>query len=80
VRIERVVLEHHGDVAVGRIDKVDHAVADADLAPRDRFQTRDHAQQGGLAAARWPDKHDEFAVGDVDGHVVHGMNARCRNP
>ena len=34
VRIERVVLEHHGDVAVGRLDLVDDALADRDLARR----------------------------------------------
>ena len=32
VRIERVVLEHHGDVALFGRDVVDDAVADADLA------------------------------------------------
>ena len=32
VRVERVVLEHHGDVAVLGLELVDHAVADADLA------------------------------------------------
>ena len=34
VRIERVVLEHHGDVALLRRQVVDHAVADADFAAR----------------------------------------------
>ena len=32
VRIERVVLEHHRDVALGRLDVVDDALADADFA------------------------------------------------
>ena len=32
VRIERVVLEHHGDVAVGRLHVVDVLAADADGA------------------------------------------------
>jgi hypothetical protein len=32
MRIERVVLEHHRDVALGRLDVVDDALADADLA------------------------------------------------
>ena len=32
MRIERVILEHHGDVALGRLDLVDDAPADIDLA------------------------------------------------
>ena len=32
VLVERVVLEHHGDVAVARRQVVDHPLADADLA------------------------------------------------
>ena len=32
VLVERVVLEHHGDVAVARRQMVDHPVADADVA------------------------------------------------
>ena len=35
VRVERVVLEHHGDVAVARRVVVDHAAVDGDLAARD---------------------------------------------
>jgi hypothetical protein len=45
VRVERVVLEHHRDVALGRLELVDHAVADADLAAGDLLQARHHAQQ-----------------------------------
>ena len=73
VRIERVVLEHHGDVALFRRHVVDDAVADADLAAGDVLQPRDHAQQGGLAAAGGADQHDELAV--VDGHVTPWMTA-----
>jgi hypothetical protein len=61
VRVERVVLEHHGDVAVARLELVDDAPADG-ISPGDRLQPRDHAQQGGLAAARRADDDDELAV------------------
>ena len=36
LRIERVVLEHHRDVAVLRVEVVDHAVPDGDVAGGDR--------------------------------------------
>jgi hypothetical protein len=51
MRVERVVLEHHGDVALRGFELVDHALADADLAAGNFFQAGDHAQQRGLAAA-----------------------------
>src|SRR3546814_6995236 len=39
----------------------DVAVADADAARGGRVQSRDHAQRGRLAAARWPQQHGEAA-------------------
>ena len=51
VRIERIVLEHHGDVAIHRRHFVDHPVVDADLAGSNGFEAGDHAQGRGLAAA-----------------------------
>jgi hypothetical protein len=45
VRVERVVLEHHRDVALLGRHVVDHAVADADLARGDLLEAGDHAQQ-----------------------------------
>src|SRR5450756_362167 len=71
VRVERVVLEHHGDVALLRRHLVDHAPADLDLAARYLLQAGDHAQQRGLAAARRADQHAELSVLDPDIHAVH---------
>ena len=65
VRIQRVVLEHHRDVALGRLEVVDDAAADRDLAAGDLLQPGDHAQQRALAAAGRPDDDDELAVGDL---------------
>ena len=66
VRIERVVLEHHRDVALLRRHAVDDVAADRDLALADLLEPRDHAQQRRLAAARRTDQHAELAVGDLD--------------
>ena len=60
-RVERVGLEHHGDVPVLRLDVVDQTIADADLAGGDRLEPRDHRQQGGFAATRRPHERDELA-------------------
>ena len=37
-----------------------------------RFQTGDHAQQGGLARAGWPEQSDQFACADLQAYVIHG--------
>ena len=66
VRVQRVILEHHGDVAVAGGDVVDHAVADAQLPGRDGLQPGHHAQGRALAAPGRADENDELAV-------VHGQ-------
>ena len=42
MRVERVVLEHHGDVAVLRWNIVDDVAADRDVAIGDVFEPCDH--------------------------------------
>ena len=64
VRVERVVLEDHRDVAVLRRQVVDDLVADPHGAVGDVLEPGDHAERRRLAAARRPDEHDELAVGD----------------
>ncbi len=62
VRVEGIVLEHHGDVPVLGWDVVHHPIADLQLALADVLQPGDHPQQGGLAAPRRADEHHELAV------------------
>ena len=52
VRVERIGLEDHGDVAVLRSDIVDNAVADQDAPIGHLLEAGKHAQRSGLAAAR----------------------------
>ena len=70
VRVQRVVLEHHRDVAFLGLQVVDAAVADADLTAGDLLEPGNHPQQRRLAAARRPDQHRERAIGDVDVDTV----------
>jgi hypothetical protein len=74
VRVERVALEHHRDVAVLRLEVVDHASVDHDLAAADVLQAREHAQQRRLAAARRADQHHELAVGDVEAQALDDLD------
>ena len=76
VRVERVGLEDHGDVARARRQVVDHPAADADLAAGDLLEPRDHAQRRGLAAAGGADQRDELAVGDLEVDAVDDLERR----
>ena len=49
MRIQRVVLEHHRDVAIFRLLVVAHDAVDLQRAAANVLQTRDHAQRRGLA-------------------------------
>src|SRR5262249_47104945 len=74
----RIVLEHHADVAQMRRQPVDPPVGEADLAGIELAEARDHAQQRGLAAARWPQQREELALADVEIDGAHTAEAaRC---
>ena len=66
VRIERVGLEHHGELALGRRLAGHVAAVDVDRAAAGVLQPGDQPQQRGLAAARRADEDDELAVLDVE--------------
>ena len=73
VWIERIVLEHHRDVAVSRPHVVDDLAADLDLTVADILEPGDGAEKRALAAARRPDQHGELAVGNVEVDAAHRL-------
>ena len=75
MRIQRVRLEHHRDVAILRLEVVDDPVADLQLTAGDRLEAGDHPQRRRLAAARRPDEDEELAVGDVERQDRDGLEA-----
>ena len=72
VRVERVALEDHGDVAVLRRDVIDHAVADQEPAVADLLKAGHATERGRLAAAGRSDQDEELAIIDLEVEVVHG--------
>jgi len=69
VRVERVVLEHHREVAIlGRL-VVHPLAADVQFALADVLQTHDHPKQRRLPTAGWADQDDELPVCDVQADV-----------
>ena len=74
MRIERVVLEHHGDVALARRHVVHDLAVDDDFASGHRFEPGDHSKNCALAAAGRSDEHDELAVGDLEVDAVDDLN------
>jgi hypothetical protein len=74
VRIERVVLEHHGDPAGGSVDIVDNFAFNAQVTRCDLLQAGDHPQQRGLATAGRPDKDTELAMLDVEVDIMNDLD------
>src|SRR5207244_9192098 len=70
VRIERVILEYHRDIAVLRRDVVDPALADVNVAARNFFQAGDHAKSRRFAATGRTNQHNELAIGNFEIHIV----------
>ncbi|MEH2542427.1 hypothetical protein V1287_006361 [Bradyrhizobium sp. AZCC 1699] len=74
MRIERVVLKHHRDIAILRWHVVDDVAADHDVAVGDIFQAGDHPQRCRLSAPRWSDQHHELMVRDVEVDAAHRLD------
>jgi hypothetical protein len=70
MRVKRIVLEHHGDIAILGRQGVDHLVANADFAGRNVFKPGQHSQERRFPAAGRADKDDEFAILDFDVHAL----------
>ncbi len=73
--IQSVVLEHHGDIAILGSNIVHQLVADVQFAVADFFQTGNHAQGGGLTAARGADQNDKFLIFNFQVEIAYGGDA-----
>ena len=78
VRVERVALEHHRDVALGRRQVRDVAAVDQDLTGGRLLEPGDHAQRRRLAAPARADQHDHLAGRDRQIEVGDHRHGRRR--
>ncbi|MNH99434.1 hypothetical protein D3C73_522050 [compost metagenome] len=62
--IKRVVLKHHGDIAIAGRQIGHFAVADEDLAFGGRLQTCQDLQHGRLTAAGGADQYNKLSIFD----------------
>ena len=74
MRIERIVLEHHRDVAILRVEVVHHPLADLDPPAGDFLETGDHPQQRRFPASRRTDQNDELPVARLDVDVANDLH------
>src|SRR5689334_22517804 len=65
MRIERVVLEHHGDVAVAGLEIIGEPAGNMDLAGAQLIEAGNELEERALAAARRPQEGDELARRDI---------------
>ena len=79
VRVERVVLEDHRDVAVASGGSSVTSRSPMQIAPGvDLLEPGEHPQRGRLAGARRADEHHQLAVRDVEVERVDRRRRRCR--
>src|SRR4029079_927943 len=70
VRVERIVLKHHGDIAVLRLQMIDRLAVDANFSRGNLFETGDHAERRRFAATRGADEDHELAVLDPQIEII----------
>ncbi len=74
MRVQRVVLEHHRDVAVLRRGVADIDAPDHDRAARQLLQSGHQPQERRLPAAGGADEHHELPLADLEADVVDRLD------
>ena len=75
VRIQSVVLEYHGDVAILGSNIVYELIADVEFAVGNLFETCNHTQGGGLTTTGRTNENDKFLIFDVQAEITYSSNA-----
>ena len=74
MRVKRIALENHGDVAARRRNIADGPGSDSDFAVGGIVETGEQSQQGAFAAPRGTDKHQKLAIDDRQIQLTNYLN------
>ncbi len=75
IREQGILLEHHADAAVPRVDIRDILPVEINFAARDLLKAGETAQQRGLSAAGRPKKRDQLALFNAEADILQNMVA-----
>ena len=78
MRIQGVTLEHHRDVPLLRVQRIDEPAVEVDLAARRLLESGDASQGRRLATPARTQKDDELPVLDFEVQFLHGEDAVVR--
>ena len=70
IGVERIALEHHGDIAVFRIEVIDPLAIDENIAFCGLLETGDHAHGRRLATAGGAEQNEELFIGNREVEII----------
>ena len=73
MRVKRVVLENHCDVAIPGRDIVHQFIANINFAVCNLLEASDHSKSGAFAAARGADQDNEFVMLNIQVDSTNGI-------
>ncbi|MNV61436.1 hypothetical protein D3C71_1539430 [compost metagenome] len=74
MRVKRIVLEHHGDIAFRWFQIVDAPSGNRHVTAGNAFEPGHHTQKRGFSAARWADQHDHLAILDIERYALDRLD------
>ena len=70
---QRVVLEHKSNATLARRNVIDHFSVNADLTAVGVFQTGDHAENGGFAAAAGSQQTNQLSLFNTEADIIRSL-------
>ena len=73
MRVQRVVLKHHGQISVFWFQHVDQLTVNPELTGGNILQPGDHTERRRLPAPRRSHQNQELLIPDFEVHILHRL-------